>query len=53
MMKMPGFIPRMEHNKIDTKTHSPGLGEHNKQVYEGLLGLTEGQMEELKEKGVI
>lgn len=52
MMKMPGFIPRMEHNKIEYK-HSPGLGEHNKQVYEGLLGLTEGQMEELKEKGVI
>lgn len=33
--------------------HAPLLGQHNKEVYKELLGLTESQIEEYKEQGIL
>ena len=49
---VPGFAPKMSGNELEYKC-SPKLGEHNGKVYQGLLGLTDAEMAELKEKGVI
>ncbi|MBO6010327.1 MAG: CoA transferase, partial [Oscillospiraceae bacterium] len=49
---VPGFAPKMSGNDLRYET-SPALGEHNEKIYKGLLGLTDGEMAELKEKGVI
>jgi crotonobetainyl-CoA:carnitine CoA-transferase CaiB-like acyl-CoA transferase len=35
------------------KSGSPGLGEHNKKVWGGILGLTEDELEDLRKEGVI
>ena len=51
-VKMPGFAPRMSANHIEYRP-SPGLGEHNGEIYGGILGLTEEEIAELKEKKVI
>ena len=51
-VKMPGFAPRMSANHIEYQP-SPALGEHNQEIYGGILGLTGEQIAELKEKRVI
>lgn len=51
-VKIPGFAPRMSRNHIEYKP-SPGLGENNLEVYQGILGLSSGEIEELKKKKVI
>jgi len=51
-LKLPGFAPRMSENHIEYKV-SPGLGEHNEEVYKGVLGLSDEEMERLKSKKVI
>ena len=51
-VKLPGFAPKMSGIHIEYES-SPALGEHNQEVYGGLLGLSEEQMEELKAKRVI
>ena len=51
-VKMPGFAPRMSANHIEYLP-SPGLGEHNAEIYGGVLGLTGEELAELKEKKVI
>ena len=51
-VKMPGFVPRMSGNRIEYKP-SPGLGEHNGEIYGEILGLTEEEITELREKKVI
>ena len=51
-VKMPGFAPRMSANHIEYRP-SPGLGEHNAEIYGGVLGLTGEELAELKEKKVI
>ena len=49
---VPGFAPKMSGNDLEYRC-SPRLGEHNGKVYQGLLGLTDAEMADLKEKGVI
>ncbi|MBQ6602708.1 MAG: CoA transferase [Eubacterium sp.] len=51
-LKMPGFAPKLSENHIEYKC-SPGLGEHNKEVYEGLLGYSEEKVAELKAQKAI
>ncbi len=46
-LKLPGFAPRMSENHLEYKV-SPGLGENNKDVYQGILGLTDEEIENLK-----
>lgn len=49
---VPGFAPRMSENHVAYEC-SPGLGEHNREIYGDVLGLTEQELEELKAGEVI
>ena len=51
-VKMPGFAPRMSENHIQYWP-SPGLGEHNGEIYGGILGLTGEEIRELQEKKIL
>ena len=51
-VRVPGFAPRMSENHVEYKV-SPGLGEHNREIYGGLLGVSDEELEKLKEKKVI
>ena len=51
-LKMPGFAARMSENHIDYEC-SPELGGNNEEIYGGLLGMSEAELAELKEKQVI
>ena len=49
---VPGFAPKMSGNDLRYEC-SPKLGEHNEKIYQGLLGLSDEELAELKDKGVI
>lgn len=51
-VKLPGFAPKMSENHIDYEC-SPELGGSNDEIYGGILGLTPGQLEELRSRKVI
>ena len=51
-VKLPGFAPKLSENHIEYKC-SPALGEHNAEVYEGLLGYSEEKLAELKSQKAI
>ena len=48
---IPGFAVKME-GAVPVTT-SPLLGQHNDDVYKGLLGLSEQEMEQVRSKGII
>lgn len=50
---MPGIVPKFSETPGEIKWIGPKLGEHNQEIYNELIGLTETQLEELKKKGVI
>ncbi len=49
----PGFPIKFSDTKGDLTAPSPLLGEHNKEVYTRVLGLTPERLEELRKRGVI
>lgn len=49
---IPGFIPQMSESKVDISL-SPKLGEHNREVFQEMLGYTEEQIAQLQKDGVI
>jgi formyl-CoA transferase len=51
-LKVPGFAPRLSENRIDYCV-SPELGGSNREIYQGILGLTDDELSRLKEKNVI
>ena len=50
--KMPGFPVQLSHSPVEMK-HAPLLGEHNVEVYDQLLGLTEEEVKALEADGVV
>jgi formyl-CoA transferase len=50
---MQGVFPRLSSTPGRVRHPGPELGEHNDEVYRGLLGLGDGEMEELTAGGVI
>ncbi len=46
-LKLPGFAPRLSENHIEYRV-SPDLGSGNKKVYQDVLGLTDKEIDELK-----
>lgn len=44
---------KMTETNPEVKRPAPLLGQHNEEIYEGLLGLTKAQIEDLTEQGII
>jgi crotonobetainyl-CoA:carnitine CoA-transferase CaiB-like acyl-CoA transferase len=52
-VKLPTFVPKLSETPGGTEWIGPALGAHNQEVYGGLLGLSEGEIEQMKTEGVI
>lgn len=50
---LPTFAPKLTSTPGRTEWIGPTLGAHNDEVYRGLLGLSEGELQCLREQGVI
>lgn len=50
---MQGVVPKLSKTPGSVKWAGPPLGMHNHEVYQGLLGLSEDEINELKSTGVI
>ena len=52
-MKVPGVVPKFSETPGSIRHRAPELGEHNEEILGNRLGLTEDEMVELKQKGII
>ena len=52
-MTVPNFPVRLSETPGEIKTAAPLLGQNNKEVLSGILGLTDEKIKELEKKGVI
>ena len=52
-IKMPGIVPVFSATPGEIKWVGPELGAYNKEVYQGLLGLSDQELEVLKSEEVI
>ncbi len=50
---MQNIFPKLSETPGDIQWPGPELGQHNKEVYEDMLGITPSRLEELKAAGVI
>nr|WP_266096547.1 CoA transferase [Rubrobacter marinus] len=50
---MQNVVPRLTETPGKVRWTGPALGEHNDEVYGGVLGLDEGEREALRERGII
>jgi crotonobetainyl-CoA:carnitine CoA-transferase CaiB-like acyl-CoA transferase len=49
----PGVVPRLSATPGQIPGPAPALGQHNREVYCGLLGLSPAELDDLTERGVI
>ena len=52
-VRIPGVVPKLLGTPGAIRWTGPRKGEHNEEVYSGLLGLSPADLEELRQKGVI
>jgi succinyl-CoA:(S)-malate CoA-transferase subunit A/succinyl-CoA:(S)-malate CoA-transferase subunit B len=52
-VQMPAPVPRLSETPARIGRPAPRLGEHNTEIYGGLLGLSSNDLEQLQNKGVI
>jgi formyl-CoA transferase len=52
-VKLSGSVYKMSQTPGDRKMRVPAVGEHNEEIYGGLLGMDAQEMKKLKEDGVI
>ncbi len=52
-LKVPGSVFKLSETPGESNKAAPFLGQHNHEVYSGLLGLDEAEINRLAEKGVI
>ena len=52
-LRMPGVVPRLERNPGRVRWAGPPLGQHTAEVLSELLDMSDGQLAELEEAGVI
>ncbi|HUV34761.1 MAG TPA: CoA transferase [Candidatus Desulfaltia sp.] len=51
--RLPGFPFKLSETDGDLSTPAPRVGEHNREIYGDLLGLSEGDFKRLTERGTI
>jgi crotonobetainyl-CoA:carnitine CoA-transferase CaiB-like acyl-CoA transferase len=49
----PGVVPRLTATPGATRGPAPALGEHNREIFGGLLGLSDLELEDLTARGII
>ena len=52
-IRMQGIVPKLSDTPGAARSVGPALGEHNHEVYQGLLGLEAEELAGLRERGVI
>jgi crotonobetainyl-CoA:carnitine CoA-transferase CaiB-like acyl-CoA transferase len=52
-VKVPAVIPKLSHTPGRIAHSGPALGAHNAEIYGGLLGMTEAELEWLGERGIV
>jgi formyl-CoA transferase len=52
-IKMQGVFPRLSATPGEVRWSGPALGQHNEEVYRGLLGVSEAELEDLRQSKVI
>lgn len=52
-VRMPGVVPQFSRTPGRVRWAGPRLGEHNEEIYCGLLGLSPEELQTLREEGVI
>jgi len=52
-LDIPAIIPKLQRTPGHTRWSGPELGEHNEEVLGDILGLSEGALAELRDKGVM
>ena len=52
-LKIPAMVPRLSATPGRTEWAGSEVGAFNAEIYQGLLGLTDGQLEDLRARGVI
>jgi len=50
---LPGLALKLSQTPGDVNTAAPKVGAHNEEIYCGLLGYTEHQLEELRDQQII
>ena len=52
-LAMHNVAPRLSETPGAVRHVGPGLGEHNQEIYHGLLGMSDGEMTSLRSSGII
>lgn len=52
-LEIPAIVPRLEDTPGETLWPGPELGEHNEEIYAGLLGYSASELERLADEGII
>jgi crotonobetainyl-CoA:carnitine CoA-transferase CaiB-like acyl-CoA transferase len=52
-IKMPGIVPKFEKTPGSIRSIAPDLGEHNFEILQEMLGLTETEIKDLQRKNII
>ena len=52
-LKVPNVVPRLSETPGAVDTLGPSLGQHNEEIYTGLLGIDAARLAELAEAGVV
>ncbi len=52
-LPQPGIIPRLSRTPGAVKHRAPTLGEHNREIYGGMLGISDDELTQLSADGVI
>ena len=53
VLPQPGVVPRLSKTPGGVKHRAPTLGEHNREIYGGMLGIGDDELEQLSKDGVI
>ena len=52
-VKLPKMAPKLTESPGGTRWVGPALGAHNEEVYQGLLGMSSEELDELRRDGIV